>query len=101
MDRELSEYYHDIFATYGTRGWQHIQQQLAEMLTSHNTLVGLDTEAQLHFRKGQLDIIAFMLNHQEQHEQTYNHLIAEETGGEAEAPNGGVAKVVDGEQEPE
>jgi len=100
-DAELEKHYQDLFAMYGTPGWKALQAQLAEMFTNHNTLVGLVTEADLNFRKGQIDIIAFFIGHEDQHERAYNELIAQEVGGEPEQPTGGVARVIAEDVDPE
>lgn len=95
QDRELEQHYQDLFEMYASHGWKRIQEQFAEMFASHNTLAGLNTEADLNYRKGQLDIIGLVISHQDQHERAYNELVAGETGGEPEAPTGGVAKVIE------
>lgn len=95
QDRELNKHYEDLFEMYAGHGWKRLQQQFAEMFESHNSLAGINTEADLNYRKGQLDIIGLVISHQDQHERAYNELVALEVGGDADAPTGGVARVVE------
>lgn len=95
MDPLIAQQYNDLFTMYATPGWKYIQRQLAQMLKEYDSVRGMTTEADLNFRKGQLDILAFMIAHQDQHERAYAELLADQTGEEAEAPTGGKASVVD------
>jgi hypothetical protein len=94
QNQELEDWYQDRFETYGTKGWAHIQEQFAEMMIQHNSLVGLNTLEELHFRKGLLDVIAQVINMQNLDEHAYNHILAEQTGEPVEVATGGIAKVV-------
>lgn len=97
-DAALEQHYQDIFEMYGSRGWQRVQWDFAEMLKTHNSLSGINTEAELQYRKGMLDVMSQVVSHQDMHERAYAELVEEQTGETAEAPTGGVAKVIDPEQ---
>lgn len=94
-DPELQKHYEDLFTMYATPGWKALQGQIAEMFESHNTLAGLTTADDLHFRRGQLDVISYLVAHQDQHERAYNQIIADMNGVEPEVTTGGVARVVE------
>lgn len=96
---ELEKHYSDLFEMYGSAGWQRLQAQFAEMMKSNNTLMGLNTVEDLQFRKGELSMMVHIINHQDMHERAYNELVETETGTPAEAPTGGVAKVVETPEE--
>lgn len=95
QDPELEKHYQGLFEMYGLPGWKALQGQLAEMFENHNTLAGLTTADELHFRRGQLDVITFLIAHQDQHERAYNQFVADQTGAEPEVSTGGVARVVE------
>jgi hypothetical protein len=93
-DQALQEYYEALFAMYATPGWVKLMEDIGRMDETHDKLVGLETEAQLWFRHGQLDIIRLLKNHQATAEATYNELLAEEDGSEPEPSSSGTAKAV-------
>ena len=94
-DKELDEYYQALFEMHGSAGWRKLTEDFGHMLKTYDSIVGLDTEQQLWFRKGQLDIIGVILGHAEVCERAYATLLAEQDGGEEAALTGGVAKVVE------
>jgi len=94
-DSELERHYSDLFAMYGSPGWRRLQLDFEAMLRTHDSLVGLSSAEQLWFRKGQIDMIAQIISHQDMHERAYNDLVEAETGTPAEAPTGGIAKVIE------
>jgi len=100
QDKELQAHYDQIFSMYGTRGWARLQEQVEEMLRSHNSLADLATVEQLWFRKGQLDQMLWLQTHQATHEATYNELIAQQEGGEPAVSTGGVAHAVEPDSGP-
>jgi len=94
-DEALETYYQGLFEMYGMPGWRFLQEDYGRMRETHNSLAGLETEAQLWYRKGQLDMIEHLLSHQASVEHAYAALIAEQEGEAEVAPTGGVAKVVE------
>jgi hypothetical protein len=94
---ELQKHYDQVFAMYGTPGWERLQQQVDEMLITSNSVAGIETAEQLWFRKGELAMMLWLQAHQATHEAAYNELLAQQEGGEAAASTGGVARVVDPE----
>lgn len=95
-DKALEEYYTDLFQMYGTPGWKRLMEDYGRMAETHVSLHGIDTQEQLWFRKGQLDVIALIVNHQPMAEYVYSTL-QEQDGMDATAPTGGKATVVDGD----
>lgn len=94
-DAALEDYYQSLFQMYGTAGWTKLQEDFGRMMETHYSLGGIDTLEQLWFRKGQLDIMAQIVNHQPTAEYAYNTQLADQEGGEAVASTGGVAKLVE------
>ena len=95
MDPLIRQQYEDLFTMYNSPGWKHIHRQFVEMLKNYDSVRGLSTEADLNFRKGQIDVVVYLIAHQDQHERAFAELISQETGAEPEAPTGGKASVID------
>lgn len=93
-DVELERYYQDQFAMYGSHGWLGLMEDLAYMLKTAEKLDGIDTAEQLHFRKGEINILRMLLSYKETRETAYRAALAEDNGGEEEESTGGEAKVV-------
>lgn len=92
-DEALEAYFQALFGMYPTAGWQMIVEDMTRLKEVYNRVEDVENEKELYFRKGQLDIINQMISHQARSEAGYEAAI-EEQEGEAEAPTGGVAKVV-------
>jgi len=99
-DKELQDYYESLFAMYGTRGWKALQGDLEGAIQSHNTLAGVNSEAELWFRKGQLDQMLWLQNHQRMTEHAFSELLSEREGAAEQAVTGGKAQVVAPEIDP-
>jgi hypothetical protein len=92
-DAELEEYFQALFAMYPTDGWRVLSEDMARLKEIYNRVDDVENHDELWFRKGQLNVINQILTHQARSEAGYTAAI-EEQEGEAEAPTGGVAKVV-------
>lgn len=97
--QDLQKYYEALFAMFGTMGWRHLMEDVANMHVAHNTLAGLETVEQLHFRKGQLDMTGWMMSLQERVEEAYKEL-ADDLQTQAQT-RGGKAQIVEPGQESE
>jgi hypothetical protein len=78
MDRQLQDYYEDRFTTMATKGWTDFiedAQALYEVYVQVNTVNSVE---ELYKRKGQLDILQWVLNLKNVSEQTYKELQDEE-----------------------
>jgi hypothetical protein len=78
MDRELQEYYENRFTTMATKGWSNFiedVQALHDVYTQVNTVNSVED---LYKRKGQIDILQWVLNLKNVSEQTYKELQDEE-----------------------
>ena len=71
MDRELQAYYEDRFELMSLDGWKELIKDVKVMLDVTNTLSGIDTVEKLHFRKGEISIMNWLLSLQTISEETY------------------------------
>ena len=65
----------DLFAT---DGWKQLIEELKENAFSINSVEAVKDENDMHFRKGQLNILAFVLNMESTVEATFSELKKED-----------------------
>jgi len=78
MNRELQNYYENRFAMMATPGWTDLLEDLQLMITSTDTLSGIETIEQLHFRKGEMSIMNWIKTLKESSTDVYEQLQQEE-----------------------
>lgn len=93
-DKELADYFEALFAMYPTEGWRKILEDMGRLHAVYNDLRTCETDTELHFRRGQLDIIDQILTHQARTETGYTHALREQEGGVIEITRDGRAQVV-------
>ena len=78
MDKELQEYYENRFNTMSTSGWQDFIDDAQELFDVYNRINTADSFEEFHKRKGQLDILQWILSLKSVSEQSYEELKNEE-----------------------
>ena len=78
MNRELQDYYENRFSMTATQGWRDLLEDIDLMLSSTDTVKGVETVEQLHFRKGEVSIITWIKNLKQSSEEVYEQLQQEE-----------------------
>jgi hypothetical protein len=81
MQKELQTYYENRFSMMATTGWQDLLEDLEIMIKATDTLAGIDSEKQLHFKKGEMSILNWLKNLREASAEVYDQLQAEELNG--------------------
>jgi len=84
MNRELQNYYENRFSMMATPGWQDLLEDIDLMLSSTDTIKGIDTEQQLWFRKGEVSIMTWLKNLRESSNEVYEQLQKEEDNAETD-----------------
>jgi hypothetical protein len=79
LDRELQQYYDERFSLFATKGWQELLEDLEAMLEQYEDITKIPDEQTLWYRKGQVDILQYLLNLKKLTEQTYEELSNENT----------------------
>ena len=74
MTPELQAYYDARFSTMATQGWQDLVDDATEMFKAVNNLAAVDSETALYFRKGQLDILQWLLSLRDSSAAAYEQL---------------------------
>ena len=56
-DRDLQHYYESMQEMFATPGWKYLTEDLQKIYVTAQALEGVETMEQLHFRRGQIDIL--------------------------------------------
>lgn len=73
-NKELEKYYEDMLAMFRTDGWKVLMEDLQTNGQGINNVEGTKDVEDLYFRKGQLYVIATLLNLEEQIRDAYDNL---------------------------
>ena len=74
MDKDLQDYYEARFDMMSTKGWKDLMEDVDKMSIQYNNLFEVSDEAQLNFKKGQIDILLWLLSLKETSEQAWLEL---------------------------
>ncbi len=78
VDKELQKYYEERFSMMSTKGWKDFIEDTQNLFNQYNQIISTDTLEEYHKRKGQLDILQWILSLQSVSEQSYEDLQNEE-----------------------
>ena len=62
MDQETQQYYDNYFSLFLTDGWKQLMQDFNNNAMQINSVEATKDSDDLHFRKGQLNVLAHLLN---------------------------------------
>jgi|TARA_R110000822_G_scaffold47949_2_gene126785 hypothetical protein len=82
MNRELEEYYDSLREMFNSSGWHHLTKDLDENLLNINSLTNVKDAEDMWFRKGQINILSFMLNLEESIKLTQDSAESEDSNAE-------------------
>jgi len=74
LQKELQQYYEERFSTMTTVGWKQFIEDVQALFDSYNNITTVDTHEELQKRKGQLDILQWILTLKAVSEQAYEEL---------------------------
>lgn len=74
MSPELQAYYERRLSMCGDPAWKELCEDVEAMIQSTNNLEGVDSIEKLHFRKGELSIMKWILNLKQISEESYKQL---------------------------
>lgn len=78
MTPELAQYYEERFSMMSSIGWKQLIEDVQGLKDNYENLSTIKGVDDLYFRKGQLDIITWLLNLKEVSEQAFEGLHSEE-----------------------
>jgi|TARA_R110002020_G_scaffold85182_4_gene210374 hypothetical protein len=62
MDQETQTYYDQYFSLFLTDGWKQLIQDFSNNALQINSLEAVKDADDMHFRKGQLNVLAHLIN---------------------------------------
>lgn len=74
ISQELQKYYEERFNMMSTLGWKDLIEDAETMFKAYNHLTSVSNAEQLFFKKGQLDILNWILTLKEVSEKSYEEL---------------------------
>lgn len=79
LEKELEKYYTDRFSMMATTGWKEFVEDAQNLYDAYNQITGIDSENDVQKRKGQLDILQWIISLKDVSEQTYEELQREDS----------------------
>ena len=74
MDQEIQRYYEDRFDMMAHRGWQDLVEDLQKLLEQYQNIDNCGDTVTLEYRKGQVDILKYLINLEDLSEKTYEEI---------------------------
>jgi len=74
MDKDLQKYYEDRFDMMSTNGWKELMEDADKMSITYNNLFEVSAIEDLYFRKGQIDILLWLMSLKDTSEQAWLEL---------------------------
>jgi hypothetical protein len=75
MDVKLQRYYEDRFDLFSTAGWADLMEDAQKMFDAYNKVINVSDANNLFYKKGQLDILEWLLTLKEVSEKAYEDLV--------------------------
>ena len=74
MDRELQTYYENRFDLMSKPGWKDLMDDIRVMQAAYGAIESVKTTEELWFKKGQLDILVWLLGLKQASEEAFEDL---------------------------
>jgi len=74
MDKEIEEYYSKYFDLFRTEGWKQLIEELRQNAMLINSVENTKDQEDLFIRKGQLKVLAYLLNFESNMETSFAEL---------------------------
>ena len=62
MDRETQEYYDNYFSLFSSAGWKQLMEEFSSNAFNINSVEATKDPDDMFFRKGQLNVLAHLIN---------------------------------------
>jgi hypothetical protein len=83
MDKKLQSYYEERFSMMATKGWQDLMEDAEQMFKALNQVMPIQNETELQLKRGQLDILNWILSLKESSTQAYEQLMSGDSSNES------------------
>jgi hypothetical protein len=78
MDKALQDYYENRFDMMASQGYKDLVEDATKMLNEYNNINNLNNEGDLFFRKGQVDILTWLVSLKDVSERAWEELNEED-----------------------
>lgn len=78
MDKALQDYYENRFEMMASQGYKDLIEDATKMLDEYNNLNNLNSSDDLFYRKGQVDILTWLVSLKDISEQAWEDLNEED-----------------------
>tara|TARA_B100000214_G_scaffold282147_1_gene211801 strand:+ start:127 stop:381 length:255 start_codon:yes stop_codon:yes gene_type:complete len=78
LDKETEEYYNKYFDLFRTEGWKQLIEELRQNAMLINSVENTKDQEDLYIRKGQLKVLAYLLNFESNMETSFEELEKED-----------------------
>jgi hypothetical protein len=82
MDSKLQSYYEERFSMMATKGWSDFIEDAEQMFKALNNVLPIQNETELQLKRGQLDILNWVLSLKSVTEQSYEQLMSGDSSGD-------------------
>ena len=82
IDTKLQSYYENRFSMMATDGWKELIEDAENMFKALNNVLPIQNETELHLKRGQLDILQWLLTLKESSTQSYEQLMSGDSSGD-------------------
>ncbi len=79
IDKKLQSYYENRFSMMATTGWQDLMEDTQQLFDSLNQVLPIQNETDLQLKRGQLDILNWLLNLKPASEAAFEQLMSGDT----------------------
>lgn len=79
MTPELQKYYESRLSMMGDVAWVQLMEDVQKMLDATNDITNIQDEKTLHFRRGEINMMRWLLSLKDVSEQAYEELKNAET----------------------
>jgi hypothetical protein len=76
MDEKLQAYYEARFSMMATDGWKDLMEDAQGFFDGLNKVIAIQNENDLFMKKGQLDVLQWLLSLKDSSSQTYESLLS-------------------------
>lgn len=78
LDQETEQYYNKYFDLFNTDGWKQLIEELQQNALVINSVEATKDENDLYIRKGQLNVLAYILNFETTTNTNYQELVSDD-----------------------
>ena len=78
IDQETEQYYNKYFDLFNTPGWKQLIEELQQNALVINSVEATKDQNDLYVRKGQLNVLAYILNFENTTNNNYEELTADD-----------------------